>query len=101
MRSMNPQRPVFLIVDDDPTTRDFISYVLQHAFNAVTVEAGTNAQAFAALAESPIDLIVSDMFRHEGSGLEFVQALRRDDSSRNLPIVVVSGGIKNEHELDL
>jgi CheY-like chemotaxis protein len=98
-----PKTLTFVLVDDEPLMLDAYSRFLSRAFNAASTKATNNGEALSAIEQSSFDLIVSDMNRPGGSGLEMIQKLRdsADRSRQVLPVIIVSGNIKDSVELQL
>jgi CheY-like chemotaxis protein len=81
-------RPV-LVVEDDPATREVVRRALERDGWIVT-EAENGKSALASLARTAPDLIVLDLMMPEMDGFEFVAELRRTESGRRIPVVVVT-----------
>jgi CheY-like chemotaxis protein len=82
------QRPV-LVVEDDAPTREVIRRALERDGWAVT-EADNGRRALQAVARQVPDLILLDLMMPEMDGFEFVAELRKSDSGRRIPVVVVT-----------
>lgn len=78
-----------LVVDDEPAVRVLYELVLVRRGHNVRT-ATTVADALAACAASPPDVVVVDMFMPEASGLELIRALRRRNPGPR--IIAVTGG---------
>jgi CheY-like chemotaxis protein len=84
-------RPLVLIVDDEPTMRQWLARQLQR-IGMDTCEAADNMNAIEqALAYHP-QLITTDMYRSGGTGLEFIHQVRAQPALHDVPIIMVSGG---------
>ncbi|HJQ19864.1 MAG TPA: sigma-54 dependent transcriptional regulator [Gemmatimonadaceae bacterium] len=83
-----------LYVDDEPA----IGLILQDTLERMghtAIGAGNVPEALAALAESDVDLVISD-FRMPGlSGLEFIELLR--EQGRDVPVIMLTGYATIEH----
>jgi two-component system, OmpR family, phosphate regulon response regulator PhoB len=78
-----------LIVDDEPAIRDMVAYALSRAdFDAVGV--GDAREAQGAIAERIPDLILLDWMLPGMSGIDFARRLRRDDLTRDVPIIMLT-----------
>src|SRR6201997_5452960 len=76
-----------LVVDDDPDVRDSLRRALGYAGYAVTT-AGNGAEALAAVAQAPVDLIILDVLMPMLNGLDMGRALRgRGDGT---PVLVLT-----------
>ena len=79
-----------LIVDDDPAVVDFLNEVLTD--NGYTTEKAYNgAEALTKVKIFRPDLITLDMDMPEKAGMMFYIGMRKDDTVKNTPIIVVSG----------
>ncbi len=78
-----------LIVDDNAATRYAIRRVLErHGYEAL--EAGTGTEGLGLIANEDIDALILDVNLPDMSGFDIVRQLRRDDSTRLLPVIHVS-----------
>jgi CheY-like chemotaxis protein len=89
--------PRVLIVDDDPATR--LLYALNLELEGLLVlEAGDGRSGLArAQAEHP-DLVLTDVMMPGLDGFEFAEELRRDERTRAIPIIFLSGETTAGHE---
>lgn len=82
----SPGVQTVLIVEDDPSLRVLLSRRLQeNGFKAITAQSAP--EAYRALAENEIDLVLLDVMLPGTSGLDICKTIRRD---RNLPIIILS-----------
>ncbi|MUG98547.1 PAS domain-containing protein [Scytonema sp. UIC 10036] len=80
--------PQVLLVDDNADMRDYLKRILSEY---VKVEAVANgAAALAAVTETVPDLIVSDVMMPQMDGFELLKALRADQRTREVPIILLS-----------
>jgi CheY-like chemotaxis protein len=79
-----------LVVDDEPDIRHLLRVVLEMAGYGV-VEAPHGEAALEQVRRSPPQLVVTDMMMPRMNGGELIERLRADGSSREIPIVMVSG----------
>jgi signal transduction histidine kinase/DNA-binding response OmpR family regulator len=82
------QRPV-LVVEDDAPTREVIKRALERDGWAVS-EAENGRRGLMSVARHVPDVIVLDLMMPEMDGFQFVAELRRSESGRRIPIVVVT-----------
>jgi len=91
-----------LCVDDEPGALFAVRELLLTAFPHARVTTVTNTQTAVAIAvrERP-DVIVTDLHMPDGGALELTTVLRAQESTREIPIVVVTGmgGAQDWHEL--
>jgi two-component system phosphate regulon response regulator PhoB len=78
-----------LIVDDEPDTLELIKTNLSKAgFSVTTAEDGEKALS-KARATMP-DLVLLDLMLPEVDGLEVCKTLKRDEATKNIPIIMVT-----------
>ncbi|HOK06722.1 MAG TPA: response regulator [Syntrophales bacterium] len=81
-----------MIVDDSLSMRAVIKKILKLSGFDVDVcyEAQNGREALAVLAESWVDVIITDLNMPEMDGIEMIKTLQADDLYRRIPVVVVS-----------
>ncbi|MBB3046089.1 two-component system phosphate regulon response regulator PhoB [Litorivivens lipolytica] len=78
-----------LIVDDESAIREMIRIGLEMAgFNCM--EATDAQDAYGQILDNRPDLILLDWMMPNTSGLELLRRLRRDDVSRNIPVIMLT-----------
>lgn len=82
-----------LVVDDEHDIVQIVTSILQ-AKGYDTEVASDGAQALEKIAKSPPDLVILDLMMPVVSGLEVVRRLRREEATRHIPIIVISGAGK-------
>jgi len=87
-RQGSSPRPV-LVVEDDPATRDVVRRALERD-GWIVFEADNGRSALESLKHAAPDLIVLDLMMPQMDGFEFVAELRRTESGRRIPVVVVT-----------
>lgn len=89
-----------LVTDDSPIVRKFVRLILEKA-NYEVLEACNGEEGIEIYNENPgnIDLIITDIYMPEKSGLEFVVELRK--KYKNIKIIVFSDGGENNFSNDL
>jgi CheY-like chemotaxis protein len=82
---------IVLIVEDDKPIGDVLETAIngERGYHAVRVETG--AEALAALASTPPDLMLLDIHLPGMSGLELYDRIRADERFRRLPVVFETG----------
>jgi two-component system, chemotaxis family, chemotaxis protein CheY len=80
----------FLVVDDSSTMRRIIINALNKLGYSECHEAGNGREGIERLATTPIDLIFTDWNMPEMNGLEFIKAVRANDRTRHLPVLMVT-----------
>jgi two-component system, chemotaxis family, sensor kinase CheA len=85
-----PARPAsVLVVDDTAVVRELERSILEEAGYRVRT-AGDGRQALAALADTPADLVVTDVDMPNCDGLELTRSIRADPAWAGLPVLVVT-----------
>ena len=78
-----------LIVDDEVAIRDMIRISLEHAgFNVISAK--NASEAHIKIIDLNPDLVLLDWMLPGGSGIELARRLRRDDITRDLPIIMLT-----------
>jgi len=78
-----------LIVDDEPAIRDMVAYALRKG-EYEPMHAGDAREAQAAIANHVPDLILLDWMLPGTSGLELARRWRREDLTRDVPIIMLT-----------
>ncbi len=84
-----PVNKRILIVDDEPAIRDMVAFALRKA-DYEPVQAGDAREAHTAIGDRVPDLILLDWMLPGISGLDFARRLRRDDLTREVPIIMLT-----------
>jgi CheY-like chemotaxis protein len=79
-----------LVVDDEPDIRHLIRVTLEEAGYGV-VEAAHGEAALEQVRRSPPQLVLTDRMMPRMGGDELIERLRADESTKAIPIAVVSG----------
>jgi len=80
----------FLVVDDSSTMRRIIINTLTKLGYKECHEAGNGREGFDKLATTPVDMVITDWNMPEMSGIEFIRAIRGNDATKTLPILMVT-----------
>ena len=78
-----------LVVDDEPPLRKMMAFALERAGFDCTVAADTR-EAKLCIADRIPDLILLDWMLPEVSGVEFARTLKRDEITREIPIIMLT-----------
>jgi two-component system, chemotaxis family, chemotaxis protein CheY len=78
-----------LVVDDSPTIRKLIGYVLRKK-DYVTEEAEDGMDAMEKLSASDIDLVIVDLNMPNMDGISFVRNLRNSYFNLDLPVIMLT-----------
>jgi DNA-binding response OmpR family regulator len=84
-----------LVIDDDAVIGAILTRVLSHAGHAVQIVQRLSA-ARGVLESRDVDLILLDLNLPDGSGLEFLRAIRQD-MHLTTPVLVLSGMRQEDH----
>jgi two-component system phosphate regulon response regulator PhoB len=82
-------RPSILLVEDEPSIVDLLSYNLKREGFEVR-ETGDGEEALLMIRERPPDLVILDWMLPSVSGLEVCRQLRRDPNLQQLPIIMLT-----------
>jgi two-component system phosphate regulon response regulator PhoB len=78
-----------LIVDDEQAIRDMIRMALEIAdFNCLQAE--DIQQAYTLVVDERPDLVLLDWMLPGGSGMELLRRLKRDDNTREIPVIMLT-----------
>ncbi|RKZ34276.1 MAG: phosphate regulon transcriptional regulatory protein PhoB [Gammaproteobacteria bacterium] len=78
-----------LVVDDEPPLRKMVAFALERAGFDCAVAADTR-EAKLCIADHIPDLILLDWMLPEVSGVEFARMLKRDEVTREIPIIMLT-----------
>lgn len=89
--------PTFLIIDDDEIDRMIFQRVVEAEYPDVTcLLASSLASAEDIISRENVDMFVIDLSLTDGSGFDCVEMIRRKLNRQNLPIVLMSGAIRQK-----
>lgn len=80
----------FLIVDDSSTMRRIIINTLNKLGYKEFFEAGNGREGVDKLSTTPVDMVITDWNMPEMSGIDFIRALRANDATKALPVLMVT-----------
>ncbi|GAB3874809.1 response regulator [Dactylosporangium cerinum] len=78
-----------LVAEDDSDIRDLFTMILESA-GAAVVAVNSGGAALEALRSQQFDLLVTDMWMPQVSGLDLCKAVRADPATAGLPILMLS-----------
>ncbi|MDY6979826.1 MAG: phosphate regulon transcriptional regulator PhoB [Pseudomonadota bacterium] len=87
-----------LVVEDETAIREMLGFTLQRAGFRV-IEAGDTREASEQLSEQKPDLVLLDWMLPGISGVEFAKRLRREDATRELPVIMLTARGEEESKL--
>ncbi|MBK1439740.1 response regulator [Parapedobacter sp. ISTM3] len=82
------ERPVILVVDDHPEILEFIADDLSDDYEVLKAENGQ--LALEALANNPVQLIVSDIMMPYIDGYELCQRIKSDEEHSHIPVILLT-----------
>jgi signal transduction histidine kinase len=82
------RRPRILWSDDNADMRDYVRRLLEDRYEVTAV--GDGAAALAAAQANPPDLVLSDVMMPGLNGFELMRALRADQRTRTVPMILLS-----------
>jgi two-component system nitrogen regulation response regulator NtrX len=81
-----------LVVDDEKNIRRTLQLVLEgEGYKVLGAETAGQALAILASPDTPVDLAIFDVKLPDGSGIDALEKLRKDDATKDLPVIVISG----------
>jgi two-component system chemotaxis response regulator CheY len=88
-----------LIVDDQFTMRRVIVQMLKKLGHEDCFEAQNGADAVERLATLTVDAVITDCRMPLMDGIDLLHALRANESTKNLPVLIVTGNADEENVL--
>jgi DNA-binding response OmpR family regulator len=92
------EKPLILVIDDNPEITGFISDILQSRYRCLT--AGDGATGIELCFKLLPDLIISDIMMPGMSGLEMCQQIRKHVPTSTIPIILLTAKDDKETELE-
>jgi CheY-like chemotaxis protein len=87
-------KPKVLIVDDDPVMHLlYRKYLLEAGYELLTAK--NSQDAMAVVSRQIPQLIVMDIMMPGGDGLSALRELKKSQSTRNIPVIVVTANVEN------
>jgi len=85
-----------LIIEDDGVTRMLLGRVLQKRFSCTVLEASNGLDGLLTIGKEKPDLVLLDVMMPVMDGKEVLEAIRADESCRNIPVIITSD-IRDKH----
>ena len=99
LSSSSPQtRPRILLADDNGDMRDYVSRLLSGKYEVETVGDGEAALQAARVKE--FDLVLSDVMMPKLDGFGLLQALRNEERTRTIPVILLSARAGEESRVE-
>lgn len=97
MSTKSEVRPSILVVDDEPSIREFLQIMLKR--ERMLVETAANGrEALEKLESTPFDLVISDLQMPEVSGLELLAKVREKDPNALVMMITAFGSTETAVE---
>jgi YesN/AraC family two-component response regulator len=87
-------RSILLVDDDESVLETYCELLALSGFDPV-YRAGDGLEALEVFRQSKVDLLITDINMPRMGGIELISKVRERD--KNLPILVISGYLKEEH----
>lgn len=99
LRHVVTDSPRIMVVDGSRLVRKLIGDVLaKEVENARVLACASIAEARAALADGPVDLVTTSLSLPDGDGIELARAVREAAGQAYVPVIVVSGDAQSHLE---
>ena len=82
--------PRVLVADDDPDIRELVRFKLEQAGHDVTAVGDGDAALAAVRDDGPFAVIVLDVMMPRRTGIEVCTALRTDEATRAVPVLLLT-----------
>jgi len=90
-----------LVVDDEPDTLEMHARIVQaHSVSNRVLKARNGKEALELLNYEIVDLVLLDLQMPEMDGFEVLEAMRGMESTRKIPVIVVTGKVLSETEME-
>jgi DNA-binding NtrC family response regulator len=91
-KDSGPAAKTILVVDDEKNIRRTLQLVLEgEGYRVIGAETAEQALKILASPNTPVDLAIFDVKLPQMSGLEALERLRREEATKDMPIIVISG----------
>ena len=91
-------RPRILLADDNGDMRDYVRRLLSSRYEIVAV--GDGEAALRAARQQPFDLVLSDVMMPQLDGFGLLHALRSDEKTRTVPVILLSARAGEESRVE-
>lgn len=91
------EKPIILIVDDNPDIRKFIAGELSDRF--LVYETDNGSSGFEMSRQLIPDLIISDVMMPGISGIEFCKQIKTDELTSHIPVILLTALSSQEHHI--
>jgi signal transduction histidine kinase/DNA-binding response OmpR family regulator len=87
-------KPILLLVEDVVDMRDYIASHFENDYHVIT--AGDGQQALSILKKTFVDIVITDLMMPLMDGLELLDNIRKTESLKSLPVLMLSARSTNE-----
>lgn len=94
LAASQPEKPLILIADDEPTNRKLLNRVLSSRYRVIEAEDGR--EALDLLAQHSFDMLLLDVMMPELTGLDVLEQVRADMTTADLPVILISAMTDND-----
>ena len=84
---------LILSLDDEPGILELLRLILEYS-GYETIGTDDEPEALSILRRQPVDLFTQDMMRPGMGGLDFLHHMKSDPALRNIPVLVISAGMR-------
>ncbi len=88
---LSPQKPLVLLIDDDPIQRDLISLYLSDIYDVSLAKSGAEAKVWLEKSDREPDLILCDVIMDDGNGVDFCMSLQKNKDLTLIPFIFMTG----------
>lgn len=92
------EKPVLLVVDDNPDVRQFITQELQENYSIIEAENGIQGEEKAL--EFIPDVILCDVMMPGLNGMELTRHLKNNEKTSHIPIILLTARTNHEQQLE-
>jgi len=96
--NINNDKPIILIIEDNENIIRYISGELDSYYNIFSASNGV--QGLQKAIELVPDLIISDIMMPEMNGIEFCNAVKTDERTSHIPVILLTARSSEESELE-
>jgi signal transduction histidine kinase len=96
--ALSGERSTILLVDDNADMRDYVRSLLGGRFHVLTAANGKAALELAR--QQQLDLVVSDIMMPELDGFGLLDALREDQATSQIPVILLSARAGEESRIE-
>lgn len=89
-KQQSGERPVVLIVDDEPDFRSFMSASLKEEYEVICAGNGSDALKIVKSSDHDIDVVVSDVMMPVMDGTELCRRMKSDIDTSHIPVILLT-----------